>query len=217
MVGTFLEWYLENLNYWSIFLLMTIESSFIPFPSEVVVPPAAYLAAQGELSGFGVIFASTIGSLAGAIINYVLAYYLGRPLVYAFARSRVGRILLLSEEKVQKSEAYFYKKGVISTFLGRLVPGIRQLISIPAGLVRMPMGPFLLYTALGAGIWICVLFGLGWWASDLPGIDTTDKLIALSKHYSDIIGYSILALIVIAIAVSLIRKKMKKSRSQQTL
>ena len=148
---SFIAWCLEHLNYGTIFLLMTIESSFIPFPSEVVVPPAGYLARAGELSSWGVVLASSLGAIAGALINYLLALWLGRPLVYRFVNSRLGHALLLSEAKLIKAEQYFDKRGAISTFIGRLLPGIRQLISIPAGLAKMPLATFLFYTLLGAG------------------------------------------------------------------
>ena len=146
-------WFFEHLNYWTVFLLMTIESSFIPFPSEVVVPPAAFLAAtDGQMSVVGVLFFATSGAIVGALINYYLAMWLGRPIVYRFASSRVGRMLLLSPEKLDRANEYFVRKGAVSTFVGRLVPGIRQLISIPAGLARMPLGAFVGYTALGLSL-----------------------------------------------------------------
>lgn len=200
-MATILSWFLENLSFWSIFVLMTIESSFIPFPSEVVVPPAAYLVAQGQLDGFGVILSAVLGSLVGALINYALAYYLGRPLIYACVKSKLGKMLLLSEEKLVKSEEYFDKKGAISTFIGRLIPGIRQFISIPAGLSKMHMTPFILYTLLGAGIWTCILFWLGWWAASIPEIDSSEKLIEWVSKYSHWIGYGILLLVALFIGI----------------
>jgi membrane protein DedA with SNARE-associated domain len=156
-----LDWYMANLNYFTVALLMTVESSFIPFPSEAVVPFAAYKAAQGNLNIFGVIVAGTAGALTGALINYYLARYLGRPLVYKFADSTVGRILLLSKEKVRHAEDYFIKNGRSSTFVGRLVPAVRQLISIPAGLAEMNMRDFIIYTVAGAGIWNIILAVIG--------------------------------------------------------
>ena len=160
----FIAWCLEHLNYWVITLLMTIESSFIPFPIEVVVPPAAYMAATtGEQNVLLIILCATLGACLGALINYWLALYLGRPLVYRFANSRLGHVCLIDEQKVQRAEQYFASHGAIGTFFGRLVPSVRQLISIPAGLARMPLSRFLLYTALGAGIWNTVLAGMGWY------------------------------------------------------
>ncbi len=160
----FIAWCLEHLNYWVIALLMAIESSFIPFPSEVVVPPAAYMAATtGELNVFLVVFFATVGAVIGALVNYFLALYLGRPLVYRFAESRIGHMCLIDKEKVEKAERYFDEHGAVGTFFGRLVPAVRQLISIPAGLARMGLGRFMFYTMLGAGIWNSILAGMGWY------------------------------------------------------
>ncbi len=154
---SFIQWALEHLNYWTVMLLMTIESSFIPFPSEIVVPPAAYLAAAGELNVYLVVLSATAGALLGALINYGLSIWIGRAIVYKFVNSRLGHACLLNEQKMIKAENYFVRYGNISTLVGRLVPGIRQLISIPAGLAKMPMGPFLLYTTIGATLWNSIL------------------------------------------------------------
>ena len=160
----FIAWCLEHLNYWVVMLLMTIESSFIPFPSEVVVPPAAYMCATtGEQNVLLVVLAATAGACLGALINYVLARWLGRPLVYRFANSRLGHMCLIDEAKVERAERYFDDHGALGTFVGRLVPAVRQLISIPAGLARMGLGRFMLYTALGAGIWNTILAAMGWY------------------------------------------------------
>ncbi|MBW6500267.1 MAG: DedA family protein [Bacteroidales bacterium] len=157
-----LDWYMANLNYFTVALLMTIESSFMPFPSEAVIPFAAYKAAQGNLNIFGVFLAGTLGALMGALINYYLAKYLGRPIVYKFAGSKLGRLLLLSEKKVEHAEDYFNRNGRSSTFIGRLVPAVRQLISIPAGLAEMKLRDFVIYTAAGAGIWNLILAVIGY-------------------------------------------------------
>ena len=160
----FIAWCLEHLNYWVITLLMAIESSFIPFPSEVVVPPAAYKAATtGELNVFLVVLCASVGACIGALVNYYLARYLGRPLVYRFAESRFGHMCLIDSAKIEKAERYFDEHGAVGTFFGRLVPAVRQLISIPAGLARMSLGRFLLYTTLGASIWNSILAGMGWY------------------------------------------------------
>ncbi len=164
---TIVDWYMANLNYFTIGLLMVIESSFIPFPSEVIIPFAAYKAGQGELNIYLVILSGTIGALVGALINYYLAYYLGRPLVYKFSGSRIGRMLLLSEEKVAHAESYFVRNGKISTLVGRLIPAVRQLISIPAGLSKMPMRDFLIYTSVGAGIWNVILAIIGFFLYEI--------------------------------------------------
>ena len=154
----FIQWCLEHLNYWTITLLMTIESSFIPFPSEVIIPPAAYKAAvNDELNIYLVVLFATIGADIGALINYYLAKWLGRPIIYKFANSRIGHMCLIDEAKVQHAESYFDKHGALSTFIGRLIPAVRQLISIPAGLARMKMHTFLLYTTIGAGLWNTIL------------------------------------------------------------
>ncbi len=157
------DWYMANLNYFTIALLMAIESTFLPLPSEIVIPFAAYKAGQGDLNVFLVVVAGTVGALIGSLINYTLAYYLGRPIVYRFAGSKIGRLFLLSEEKVRHAENYFIRNGKSSTFIGRLVPGIRHLISIPAGLAKMDLKDFLLYTFIGAGLWNIILAVIGYY------------------------------------------------------
>ncbi|MGE5420856.1 MAG: DedA family protein [Chloroflexota bacterium] len=159
---TLFDWYMANLNYFTIALLMAIESTFLPLPSEIVIPFAAWKAAQGDLNIFLVVLFGTIGALCGSLINYTLAFYLGRPIVYAFAESKIGRFFLLSREKVQHAEDYFIKNGKTSTFIGRLVPGIRHLISIPAGLAKMNLRDFILFTFIGAGLWNIILGLIGY-------------------------------------------------------
>ncbi|MBO7276393.1 MAG: DedA family protein [Bacteroidales bacterium] len=158
------SWYMDNMNYGTVTLLMTIESSFIPFPSEVVVPPAAYksLEEDSDMNIVLVVVFATIGAIIGALINYFLALWLGRPIIYKFVETRFGKMCLLSKEKVEKAEKYFDKHGKSSTFIGRLVPGIRQLISIPAGLAKMNLISFVSFTALGAFIWNIMLAVLGY-------------------------------------------------------
>lgn len=160
---TLFDWYMANLNYFTIALLMLIESTFLPLPSEIVIPFAAYKAGQGELNVFIVVLSGTIGALSGSLINYTLAYYLGRPLVYKFADSKVGKLFMLSKEKVMHAEEYFIRNGKTSTFIGRLVPGIRHLISIPAGLARMSLRDFMMFTFIGAGIWNIILAIIGYY------------------------------------------------------
>ena len=185
---TFIEWCLNNLNYWTITLLMTIESSFIPFPSEVVVPPAAYKAASGngELNVYLVVLFATIGANIGALINYFLAYFVGRPIVYRFANSRLGHICLINDEKVKYAEEYFDKHGALSTFIGRLIPAVRQLISIPAGLAKMKLSTFLFYTTLGAGIWNAILAAIGFY---LQSVIPEEQLRETVTQYSHELGY----------------------------
>jgi membrane protein DedA with SNARE-associated domain len=157
------DWYMANLNYFTIMLLMGIESTFLPLPSEMVIPFAAYKAGQGDLNVFFVVISGTIGALGGSLVNYTLAYYLGRPIVYKFAGSKIGKLFLLSREKVEHAESFFLKNGKTSTFIGRLVPGIRHLISIPAGLARMNLRDFMLFTFLGAGLWNIILAIIGFY------------------------------------------------------
>lgn len=188
----FFQWFVENANYLFVFVFMTIESSFIPFPSEVVVPPAAYLACTGTDMNFGlVIVFATLGALTGAFINYYLALWIGRPIVYRFANSRFGHACLIDQAKVEKAEAYFEKKGAISTFVGRLIPAVRQLISIPAGLARMNIGVFALFTTLGAGIWNIVLAGLGYWLSLHVSREELFDAIEKYNSYLTYAGYAI--------------------------
>lgn len=207
---SFLQWCLEHLNYWTITLLMTIESSFIPFPSEIVVPPAAYhAAANGELNVALIIFFATLGACFGALINYYLALWIGKPIVYKFADSRIGHILLLDVKKIQQAEDYFNKHGAASTFVGRLIPAIRQLISIPAGLAKMKIHTFLAFTALGAGIWNTVLAALGYY---LERIVPEEELISTVTEYSHEIGYTIVAIVAVVLTVIIVRNKIKKKK-----
>lgn len=193
---------LSNLNYWWVFVFMAVESSFIPFPSEVVVPPAAFLAMTPDstLNILLVVLVATAGADLGALINYWLARWLGRPLVYRFADSRFGHICLIDRAKVEHAEAYFRDHGAASTFFGRLIPAVRQLISIPAGLSGMPMEKFLLYTTLGAGIWNSVLALLGWAIFKTSPVNSTREVADLAAKYSHEIGYVILGLAVFVVA-----------------
>lgn len=202
----FIQWCLDNLNYWTIALLMAIESSFIPFPSEAVVPPAAYKAAAGELNIWLVLLSATGGAVIGAYINYFLALWLGKPIVYKFANSRLGHMCLLDEQKVVKAEQFFVRYGVAATLVGRLVPAVRQLISIPAGLARMNLAKFTLYTAIGAGLWNSVLAAMGYY---LQSVVPYEEMMILVEKYSHEIGYGIMAVVAIVLAI-LIYKGVKK-------
>lgn len=208
----FIQWCLDNLNYWTVTLLMTIESSFIPFPSEVVVPPAAWLAATGssDLNIYLVVVFATIGACIGALVNYYLALWLGRPIIYKFVNSRVGHMCLLDEDKLKRAEVYFEKHGSVSTLVGRLIPAVRQLISIPAGLARMKIAKFILFTSLGAGVWNAVLAIIGWSLAKVPGIQTKEQLLERVSEYSHIIGYSILAIVVVILVVLIYKGTRKK-------
>lgn len=162
------EWYSENTNYYTITALMAAESSILPVPSEMVIPPAVYIAMKPEsnLSIFWIIVFGTLGAMIGASFNYIMAMWLGRLVIYKFADSKVGRMLMLSSEKIQKSEKFFNDHGKTSTFIGRLIPVVRHLISIPAGLAKMNYLSFLLYTFLGAGLWNIILALLGYVAGE---------------------------------------------------
>ena len=192
-------WILDNLNYWVVTLFMAIESSFIPFPSEVVVPPAAWKAMDPDsgMSFILVIVFATIGANIGALINYYLAKWVGRPIIYRFADSRIGHMCLIDRQKVEVAEEYFRKHGAASTIFGRLVPAVRQLISIPAGLAGMHVGKFLLYTTIGAGIY------------QYTDYKTTQDVYQQALKYSHELGYIILALAVVIVAF-LVYKGLKK-------
>ena len=203
----FIQWCLDNLNFWTITLLMTIESSFIPFPSEVVVPPAAYkAAATGELNVWLVVLFATLGALMGALINYFLALWLGKPIVYAFANSRFGHMCLIDQKKVETAEQFFVKYGVAATLIGRLVPAVRQLISIPAGLARMNLAKFALFTALGAGAWNGVLAALGYY---LESVVPEEQLLETVTRYSHEIGIGIILAVILVVGF-LVYKGVKK-------
>ena len=192
----------ESLGYPGITLLMAIESSFIPFPSEIIIPPAAYLASQGQMNIFLVILAGIIGSLIGAIINYWLAFWLGRKIIYRLADSKLCKILLINSKKIERSEKFFLRYGNISTLIGRLIPVIRQLISLPAGFARMNFKSFVFYTTLGSSVWVIFLAGSGY----ILGANQ-----ALIIKYYEIISLSLVALLIIAGVIWwLIKKKDQK-------
>ena len=195
-------WILDNLNYWVVALFMAIESSFIPFPSEVVVPPAAWKAMDPDsgMSFILVIVFATIGANIGALINYYLAKWVGRPIIYRFADSRIGHMCLIDRQKVEVAEEYFRKHGAASTIFGRLVPAVRQLISIPAGLAGMHVGKFLLYTTIGAGIWNTVLATIGWGIYQYTDYKTTQEVYQQALKYIHELGYNILSLSVVIVA-----------------
>ncbi len=153
--------FFEKTSYFGIFILMVIESSFIPFPSEIVIPPAAYLASKGKLSFIGVILSGTLGSLAGALLNYYLALKLGRP-AFQHLVKKYGKYILLTEYSLQKVDHFWNNHGTFSTFIGRLLPGIRQIISLPAGFTRMSLFLFCLYTTFGVLIWVTFLAFCGY-------------------------------------------------------
>ena len=207
LIDDLITWYSVHMNYASITGLMAVESSFIPFPSEVVIPPAAFVAGQSEsvLCATGnypvdvllIVLFGTLGAMIGAIINYVLSVWLGRLIIYKFADSRLGHMCLLSSEKLERAEAYFREKGNVSTFVGRFIPGIRQLISIPAGLSRMHFGAFLWWTFLGAFIWNCILALLGYVAAGQ---------MSLIKEYSHELSVAILGLLGVVVVYFIVKR-----------
>lgn len=152
------EWYMLHINYWTVGFLMAVESSFIPFPSEIIVPPAAWKVAQGTLNGWLVFLSAGIWALLGALLNYYLALWLGRKIIYRLADTKWAHMILINKESIQKSEEYFRAHGKISTLVWRLIPAVRQLISLPAWLAKMDLWHFVLYTFLGASLWNAILF-----------------------------------------------------------
>ena len=215
LIDNIVAWYSAHRNYASITGLMAIESSFIPFPSEVVIPPAVYVAGNeaSSLCATGVypvdvlliVLFGTLGAMIGAIINYGLSVWLGRIIIYKFADSKLGHLCLLSSEKVQKAEDYFKEHGNISTFIGRFIPGIRQLISIPAGLARMNFGYFLLFTFLGAFVWNCILALLGYIAHGQMD---------LINEYSHELSVAILVLLGAVILYFVVKKLISLAKKQ---
>lgn len=213
----FFDWFLNNANYLFVFLFMVVESSFIPFPSEVVVPPAAYLAVTNagvgaDMNIYLVVLFATLGALCGAFINYYLALWVGRPVVYRFADSRIGHMLLIDRKKVDKAEKYFDKHGAASTFIGRLIPAIRQLISIPAGISRMNVAKFALFTFLGALVWNCILAGLGYFLAQHV---SPDDLFAKVEEYNSVLTYCGLGLLGLCIIYIGFKGLSRKKTSEQ--
>lgn len=208
---------LGHLNYGTIFILMLLESTVIPVPSELVVAPAAYHAATGNLDIWLVILFSTLGADVGATINYLAGWYLGRPIIYKFANSKWGHLCLLNQEKVEKSERYFDEHGMVATITGRLLPGIRHLISIPAGLAKMSYWKFLLYTTIGAASWHTILALLGHYMhSFVPEDQLQEKIL----EYGEYIKFGLIFLVIVACLYFLVKwyvkkKKNNKNHSQQ--
>lgn len=188
---------------------MLLESTVIPVPSEFVVSPAAYHAAAGNLDVWLIILVATLGADVGASINYAAGHYLGRPIIYRFANSRWGHLCMLNQEKVEKSEKYFYNHGAVATLTGRLIPGIRHLISIPAGMSKMHYGYFILYTTIGAGCWNCILAALGWYLhSVVPESQLNDKI----AEYAEYIKMFIILAVVIAVLYYVVRWYIRRQR-----
>lgn len=196
-----IDWYMQNTSYLTVFLLMMIESTVLPMPSELVIPPAAYLAAKGDMNIFLVVLSGTSGALVGSLINYIISYTLGRKIVYALADTRWAHLIFITREKVEKAETFFIKNGKSSTLIGRLVPGVRHLISIPAGLAKMPLQAFMLWTFIGAGIWNIILSLLGYFFYSQQDL--------LKKYYEEL-KWAVLViglLFVIFLVVKALRKR----------
>ena len=207
---SFITSMLGHLNYGTIFVLMLLESTVIPVPSELVVAPAAYHAAGGNLDMWLVILFSTLGADVGATINYLAGWYLGRPIIYKFANSKWGHLCLLNQEKVEKSERYFEKHGMVATITGRLLPGISHLISIPAGLSRMNYWKFLLYTTIGAGAWHSILAILGHYMhAFVPEEQLNEKIL----EYGEYIKFGLIILVIIVCLYFLLKWYIKKKKA----
>jgi len=206
MLTTLANWLTETifqLGYPGVALLMAVESSFIPFPSELVMPPAGYLAAQGRMNAVAALVAGVAGSVLGALINYLLAQRLGRPLLY-----RYHRYLLMSQASLERSEAFFRRHGEIGTLVGRLVPVVRQLVSLPAGLAHMRLDRFVAYTAAGSAAWCAVLTWIGWYIGRHMGTLEPEVV----QRYSTRASLILLPLIAVVITVYLIRRR-RQARS----
>lgn len=207
---SFITSMLGHLNYGTIFVLMLLESTVIPVPSELVVAPAAYHAAGGNLDMWLVILFSTLGADVGATINYLAGWYLGRPIIYKFANSKWGHLCLLNQEKVEKSERYFEKHGMVATITGRLLPGIRHLISVPAGLSRMNYWKFLLYTTIGAGAWHSILALLGHYMhAFVPEEQLNEKIL----EYGEYIKFGLIIIVIIVCLYFLLKWYIKKKKA----
>ena len=200
-----LGWYMAHITYWTIFLLMAVESTFIPFPSELVIPPAAYKAANGEMNIFLIILAGSLGAVAGSLINYFLAKLLGRKLLLKFVNTRLAHLMMIDQAGIEKSEKYFLEHGKTSTLIGRLIPGIRHLISIPAGLANMKLKDFILYTALGATAWNIILAMLGYFFSTQQEV--------FEKYYKELI--LVIVLVGGCYVLYLVYNTMKKKRNEK--
>lgn len=210
MFSEILNTLLSNLDYTRVFFLMLLESTVIPVPSELVVTPAAFNAMEGEYNIFLIILFATIGADCGATINYFAGYYLGRPIIYSFANSKWGKMCLLNQEKVEKSEKYFDNHGALATITGRLVPGIRHLISIPAGLAKMNYWRFLLFTTIGAGLWNIILAALG---AYLHTFVSRDQLIDKIEEYSEWINYIIIGAVLLVILYFVVKYVLSKRKA----
>ena len=194
------------MGYPGILILMAIESSAFPLPSEIVIPPAGVLVAQGRMNAALVILAGTAGSVLGALANYAIAAWLGRPLLHRYAR-----YVLVSQRSLDRAESFFRRHGEISTFVGRLVPVIRHLISLPAGISRMPLGRFAVYTGAGAGIWCSILTAVGWYLGTRLSSLGNEEF----RRYSSRIALIMTPFLVVIIALYVYFQRRKTEAPQQ--
>jgi len=202
--SSMIDWYMANMNYWTITILMAVESTFIPLPSELVLPPAAWKAAQGDLNLFLVIFFASLGCVIGALINYTLSFYLGRVIIYGLADSKLAKVFFINKAKLEHAENYFLENGNTSTFIGRLIPGVRHLISIPAGLAKMNLKKFILYTFIGSALWNTVLSLLGYFFGKNQDL--------LMQHFHEI-SYAALGIGLIFVAYLILNKRKKRANN----
>lgn len=209
MLSSFFHWLADTilvLGYPGIVVLMAIESSVLPLPSELVMPPAGYLAARGQMNGFAAVAAGTLGSVIGALVNYGLALYVGEPLLRKY-----GKFVLISGKSLDRTEVFFRRHGEISTLIGRLLPVVRHLISIPAGVSRMNLGRFVGFTALGAGVWCAVLTYLGWLIGQHG--QQVEAVIGDYVHHT-VLAYVLPAVMVLLLGYGLWRRR-EKSRTAE--
>ena len=210
MLEAAVNWLVDTifaLGYPGIVLLMALESSFFPVPSELVMPPAGYLAAQGRMNAPLALAAGVAGSLLGAMFNYFLSAWLGRALLH-----RYSRYVLVSERSLEKSEAFFRRHGEIGTFVGRLIPVIRHLISVPAGLARMRLDRFVLYTAAGAGIWCAILTYIGWYLGKHADVLAREDV----QLYSTVAVIALVPVIAVVVAIYVVRHRRALAAGRQS-
>lgn len=213
LFGTIITWYLDHMNYLTIGILMAIESTFVPLPSELVLPPAAWKAFHGDLNFGLIVLSSSIGCVLGALFNYTLSFYLGRKIIYALADSKVAKFFFVTKEKIENSEEYFRKNGNTSTFIGRLIPGIRHLISIPAGLAKMNLKKFILFTLIGSALWNTILTAIGYFiAYSFPELKTAQDITDKAIEYSHEISYITIGLGIVFVIYLIIKNKKKKKK-----
>lgn len=207
LIVIWFQW-VESWGYWGVFLLMAIESSLVPLPSEVVMPPAAYWASQGKLSFSGVVLAGTLGSYFGSIVNYYLARWVGIPFF-----KKYGKFVFLPYDKLLAAERWVSDYGPFGIFVGRLLPVLRHLISIPAGILRMPFWPFTFFTLLGAGIWCFILswFGMAVLGSQPELLNSPEAMIQTLKSKLSWFVIAVLVLGVLYVAVKIYGNRVRKA------